>query len=345
MPHNPASLDGFALPRVGLLGNPSDGYGGRVLAFTFRDFRARVRLTAELAARNGEVRLGGSRGSFEELVGRMGSMEGGEGLLTAALHRFVLGAAAAGCDDVRRRLVRSPFALEFDTDIPAQVGMAGSSALIVATIRVLCARFGVGMPAATVARLALEAEVEDLGVSAGPQDRVVQALEGAWLMDFGTREDWRGHRYRRLDPVGWPPLYLAWSPESGQSSGVAHSNLRARDRSGDPEFAAAVRRWAELALAGADALGRGAVDELRAAMNENFDLRCTVQDVSPADRRMVELGRARGAGVKLCGSGGAVVGVPAAAGDLEALEAAYRDAGYQWLRPDLGPARPLGSTP
>ena len=31
-----------AYPRAGLIGNPSDGYFGKTLAFTFRNFRAEV---------------------------------------------------------------------------------------------------------------------------------------------------------------------------------------------------------------------------------------------------------------------------------------------------------------
>ena len=38
------STEGRARPRVGLLGNPSDLYGGAVVAFTFEDFLTRVNL-------------------------------------------------------------------------------------------------------------------------------------------------------------------------------------------------------------------------------------------------------------------------------------------------------------
>ena len=31
-----------AYPRVGLIGNPSDGYHGRTIAFTFKNFRAEI---------------------------------------------------------------------------------------------------------------------------------------------------------------------------------------------------------------------------------------------------------------------------------------------------------------
>ena len=42
-----------------------------------------------------------------------------------------------------------------------------------------------------------------------------------------------------------------------------------------------------------------------------------------------------GAAVKLCGSGGAVVGAPADAGKLGEIERAYRSAGYRMIRPEV----------
>ena len=41
-----ATASGHAFPRVGLLGNPSDIYGGKALAFAFDNFRASVQLRA-----------------------------------------------------------------------------------------------------------------------------------------------------------------------------------------------------------------------------------------------------------------------------------------------------------
>ena len=38
------AVEGKAFARAGLLGNPSDGYGGKVLSVVVRNFSARVRL-------------------------------------------------------------------------------------------------------------------------------------------------------------------------------------------------------------------------------------------------------------------------------------------------------------
>ena len=53
------------------------------------------------------------------------------------------------------------------------------------------------------------------------------------------------------------------------------------------------------------------------------------------DREMVEIGRSLGAAVKLCGSGGAVVGAPSDPRAFGEIEKAYRDSGYPLIRPEI----------
>jgi glucuronokinase len=70
-------------------------------------------------------------------------------------------------------------------------------------------------------------------------------------------------------------------------------------------------------------------------MDRNFELRRKIFSVAETDLKMVDLGASHGASAKLCGSGGAVIGVPGSEGDFEALEAAYTAAGYGFLRPTV----------
>ena len=74
--------------------------------------------------------------------------------------------------------------ISFESDIPLQVGLAGSSAIVVAALRVLCRWWRVELPPDELAELALRAESELLGIAAGPQDRVVQSYQGLLDMDF-----------------------------------------------------------------------------------------------------------------------------------------------------------------
>jgi hypothetical protein len=68
-------------------------------------------------------------------------------------------------------------------------------------------------------------------------------------------------------------------------------------------------------------------------MDRNFDTRASLFSISQADHEMVEIGRALGGAVKLCGSGGAVIGAPIETLAFEEIEVAYRSAGYAFLRP------------
>ena len=65
-----------------------------------------------------------------------------------------------------------------------------------------------------------------------------------------------------------------------------------------------------------------------------FDAQVLARDEEePRTAARVERRRALGAAVKLCGSGGAVIGVMQAEGDFEEIELAYRDAGLCAIRP------------
>ncbi|MEE2674531.1 MAG: GHMP kinase, partial [Myxococcota bacterium] len=211
----------IAHARVGLLGNPSDGYGGKAIALAIENFRALV--TIEASDRF-ELKPGPSDGtSFSSARDAAGSFaswgpDDGLRLMRAALKRFAgesKAFAALGEDDPLLR-----FSLGYETDVPRQVGLAGSSAIVVASLRALCDWFGSRIEPARLAELALSAEVEDLGIAAGAMDRVIQAHGGLMAMDL--KEPRRADSYQVLDPTRLPPLFVAWDPALGKPSGRAH---------------------------------------------------------------------------------------------------------------------------
>ncbi len=81
-----------------------------------------------------------------------------------------------------RRCRRSRPTIE--TEIPREVGLGGSSAIVIATLRALCALARSRLDPAATAAIALAVETEDLGIAAGPQDRLIQAHEGLLYLDF-----------------------------------------------------------------------------------------------------------------------------------------------------------------
>jgi len=78
-----------AYPRVGLVGNPSDGYHGRTIAFTFRNFKAEI-LLGEDSSRISFVNRESNFDSVSDLCShiRLHGYYGGIRLLKAAIKRF-----------------------------------------------------------------------------------------------------------------------------------------------------------------------------------------------------------------------------------------------------------------
>ena len=233
----------------------------------------------------------------------------------------------------RPELVESPAVLSFETTIPRQVGLAGSSAIVIAVLRALAARFGSPWDAVELARVALEVETEVLGWAAGPQDRVVQSIGGLVDMDFES--PWRVECYEQLDSARLPPLFLAWDRSIGQASHVAHSNVRDRWLAGDTQVVEVMGRFAELAVE-----ARRAIDDQTAAdlwptlLGEAFALRSQIWQITDRDKILVATGQSLGAGVAFAGSGGSVVGAIADHGELVSLARRYEaiGAGFRVLK-------------
>lgn len=309
-----------AYPRVGLLGNPSDQYRGKVVAFTFDAFEATVELTAcdrfRLVPSPQDALEHDGLHEQLQLLERNGVHDGLR-LMRAALLRF------------HRRFQVPParFELRYATDIPRQVGLAGSSALVLAAMRALAGWWGREIPPEALATAALEAEVEELGIAAGPMDRMIQALEGLVLFDFATGAT------TRLDPRLLPPLFVAWDLAPGEFSGRTHSDVRARYERGDQQVRGVVAEFPGLVERGVQALRDKDVDLFRRLVDQNFDLRASVWPIRSRDRDLVTIGRDLGAAVKFCGSGGAVVGVPRSPRDLPRLQQAYQRSGCGFLEP------------
>lgn len=130
------------------------------------------------------------------------------------------------------------FSVLFETNIPRQVGLAGSSAIISAFWKTLLKFYGVTdeqIPLPLQASLVLSVEQDELGISAGLQDRVIQAYGGLVFMDFGKQQvDQYGYgKYERLNMDNLPPLWLAYVADP-KDSGKVHSSVRQRFSNGEP---------------------------------------------------------------------------------------------------------------
>ena len=297
-----------AYARAGLVGNPSDGYNGKTIAFTFHNCWAEVVLyeSPELEFRFNE-QDGTLFHSVDELVAsvRHTGYYGGIRLMKAAVKTF-----AEYCRSRGIELPRKNFTIHYDTTIPRQLGLGGSSAIITAAMRALMGFYGVDIQPHVLPNVVLGAETEELGLTAGLQDRVVQAYEGLVYMDFDKkfmRENGYG-RYERLPAKSLPRLYVAYRRELSKESSRAHLRVREMYDLGDEKVVRTMNEIAGLADEVRDLLlaGRGA--ELHPLLNRNFDLRASIYSISEENLDMIARARSTGASCKFCGSGGSVVG-------------------------------------
>ena len=302
-------ITGKAHARAGLIGNPSDGYFGKTISFLIRNFTTTVHLWEsphfEIMPSSGDLGRFASLSDFLRDV-KLHGYYGGMRLIKAAIKKFN--------DHCRKNDVALPernFTLSYDTDIPRLVGLSGSSAIVVATFRALMKFYGVQIPCHLLPTIILSVEKDELGISAGLQDRVIQVYEGIVYMDFErTHLEKHGHGiYEPLTPPKMPPLYVAYDPQRAEVSDVPHRNLRDLFNRGDHTVLAAMQRYRDITDAGRAALIDGDWDTLSRVMNENFDLRRTIMNIAPENLRMVEVARSTGASAKFAGSGGAIVGL------------------------------------
>jgi glucuronokinase len=297
-----------AFARAGLIGNPSDGYHGKTIAFVVRNFRAEVMLweSPELeivqAARDQSVFASMSR--LAEDVCKFGYY-GGIRLLKATIKRF-----HDYCGEHGIKLEDKNFTIRYQTNIPGQVGMAGSSAIITAALRALMEFYRVSIPQPQQPGLILSVENEELGIPAGLQDRVVQVYEGMVYMNF-DRAIMAGQgygEYEPIDPALLPPLYVAYRTDLAEGTEVFHNDIRGRYQRGEPAVVAAMEYWAGLADQVRQLLIEGEGHRIGPLLNANFDRRRAIYQISEGNLRMVEAARSVGASAKFTGSGGAIVG-------------------------------------
>src|SRR5947207_1146001 len=327
-----------AYARAGLLGNPSDGYNGKTLSISVRNYWAEVVLyewdSVEIVLADDDRAKFDSVSELARDV-RLHGYYGGIRLIKATIKRFV-----EHCQARRLALHDRKFSVGYETTIPRQVGLAGSSAIIVPTLRCLMESGDVQLPIETQPMFVLLGEQEELGITVGLLDRVIEVYEGLVYMDFDPVRErivdgLRCYRYEPMDPALLPPLYVAHHETLSEPTEVFHHNIRERFNRGDRDVAGAMTRFAGLAAAGRDALLARDPGQLARLIDENFDTRRGIYTLPQWQIDMVDAARRCGASAKFAGSGGAIVGTY----DGEAMFAAVCDSlaaiGSRTVRPQV----------
>ncbi|MBN2163317.1 MAG: hypothetical protein JXR25_17040 [Pontiellaceae bacterium] len=324
-----------AYARAGLVGNPSDGYHGKTISFTFSEFYAETVLYEspyiELLPNRRDQTLYKDLDAVVQNISECGYY-GGIRLLQASLRRFHSYCLKEGVD-----LHGRGFSMRYFTNIPRRVGMAGSSAIITACFKGLMAFYGIEIPRAELANIVLSVEKEELGIGAGLQDRVAQVYQGLTYMNFdrSVMDQTGCGIYESLNPSLLPDVYVAYKRTLSEGSEVFHNDIRARYEMGEAKVVDAMLAWADLAEQVKSALLQGRTEDIGPLLNANFDLRRKIYRIHPDNIAMVEGARSVGASAKFTGSGGAIVGTFSGSAMYEELVQVLADQGVVVLRPSL----------
>ncbi|MCS6776256.1 MAG: hypothetical protein RMJ43_07890 [Chloroherpetonaceae bacterium] len=326
-----ATIVASAPGRCGIVGNPSDMYGGNVLSCTVRE-RATCRLDTDT-----DVMWVANAGERAEL-------RRAEDL---TLRGDTLDVARAALQWYRIDPATTRFSLTLETQIPMRAGLAGSTALLATIVGVLDAYLERQAHPYAQAEETRKIEARVMGIVCGLQDQHMAIFGGLNFMNFAGKEMLEQRDDEPLatveplqDVVGTPPLLLAHTGMQHDSSSV-HRSPRERWLAGEPLVRRHYARIAELAVRGKRALVERNWPLLGALMNENHALVAELGGSGPANDRLIEAARAAGAwGAKLAGAGGGGT-IIALTDQPERVGAALREAGAERL---LYPAPQPGLT-
>ena len=156
-------------------------------------------------------------------------------------------------------------------------------------------------------------------------------------MDFdrGLMESRGFGAYECLDSALLPNLYVAFRTNLSEGTEVFHNDLRQRFDAGETAVLEAMRRWADMAQQGRDALQARDWNRFAELIDANFDLRARIYRISAANLQMVETARKVGATAKFAGSGGTIIGTYRNDEHYAALRSALEEIDVEVIRPKV----------
>lgn len=279
--------------RCGVIGNPTDMYGGSVISCTTAE-----RATCTLAESDELVLCV----SDSEIVVRDAAD------LELARDRFDVARAVLRYFD----LVPGDFAVRLTaaSDIPECAGLGGSTAMVVAILGAVTAYLDIEMDPYAMAETARRIERRGMRVVCGFQDHYMTVFGGLNYMDFRGKERLAqddDEPLATVEPlqgvVPEVPLVVAHTGIA-HHSGTVHKSIRERWEERDPVVTAAYERIARLARLGKKALIARDWPALGRLMNENHEIQRELGGSGEQNDRLIGVARASGAfGAKLAGAG------------------------------------------
>ena len=266
-------------------------------------------------------------------IGKREGYQGGMVLLMATCKKFYEYCMQSGI-----ALHKRNFTLQYDTNIPRQVGMSGSSAIVTAAFKALMEFYSItdsDILPVDQPSFVLAVEADELYINAGLQDRVVQGFGGLIAMDFEKEhmEETGTGRYSRLDASLLPPLWIAYEADASDS-GKIHADVKARFFAGEEYVVDGMKEFGRLTDAWMTALNDGDAAAMDAAMGGNFAKRREMYGdavIGRSNLRMVAIAKGCGCSAKFAGSGGTLVGT-ATEEQFPLLRESYEVEGFIFAR-------------
>ena len=299
--------------RAGIIGNPTDMYGGTVISCSTQE-RAAVLiepadvLSFEVADLRHEVR------KPEDL-----GLDGGYFDVAKAVIDFL-------------DLADARFLLRWACNVPFAAGLSSSAAMIVAILNAVLAYQGRSEHIFTRAEMARHIELQYM-VLCGYQDAYMCTFGGVNYMDYRQKQFYRAFGDEPYATMESLTPYLDSFPfilgHTGvqRSSGTVHKPIRERWLEGDREVMRSYLRIAHLARMGKRAFLARDWELLGELMVENHDIQRDLGGSGPENERLINAALDAGAlGAKLAGAGGGGT-IIALAPQPEPIVQALKDAG------------------
>lgn len=301
--------------RCGIIGNPSDGYGGCLISSTLEE-RARVTIQADSRLR---ISICGHEAEIDSAADL--EFAGDNVDVARAVLRFY-----------QAELAGASFHLTGSTRIPFEAGLAGSTVMLMSILAAVQQFIRIEMTPYDLAETARRIEFDQLKIVCGFQDHYMAAFGGVNFVDFQGKEPGTNGKlvYAAVEPLAQHlrelPMVLGHTGQR-RNSGSVHSSLRERWLAGDPAVVEGYRRAARLAREAKPLLLRGDWRGLGELMNENHAIQRDLGGSGEQNEQLIDAALRAGAfGAKLAGAGkgGTIIAV---GDDLQRLSNALVEAG------------------
>ena len=279
--------------RAGIIGNPTDGYGGSLIACSTRN-----KAITTLAAHD-RLQITNLQGSAVFSSAADFENKGDYFDIVRCVLRYFK------AYDLRATI-------RTHSDIPVQAGLAGSTAVLSTILAAVAAFLGRRIHPYQMAEINRDIELNYLECQCGYQDAYMTTFGGLNYLDFRGKayyKPWHREQYGTVENLsaytgGALPFVVAHTGIS-HHSGRFHRPLRERWLEGDPAVIKGYRDIEDLAREGKKALLDQNWDTLAYLMNQNHQIQDSLADSGEQNNRMIQTALANGGlAAKLAGAGG-----------------------------------------